>query len=561
MSVQSVIAIFLALLLIVVLGARLASARDEQAMTPASSAASNQGTSGPAGSGPPLALALMVLAAILGGLYVFRQTQQHAIPFAPWQYQPVVFSSAEPLAGMMKAIYLAPDSQALQSAIAAVQRMADTGDAEAAFRLGRYYHLETAFPNYAMALKYYRIAVARNHAWAINNLGLLYRDGLGVPRDQDTASQYFEYAASLNSSLAYLNLADLAVSGDAGRGGAAKALAWLEQGGHNGCTSCYIQEAAIYHTGAYGVGIDRRRTVALLQKAAALGDHEASLLLAEMRIVGDGVPQSSRAAFDSLKQMSDDGDASASVLLGELSSDDKIRNFLFDSALGGVRNIPSDLTTAFPRDSLLSIKYWTLANQQGSCQSWIDLSSVLGRGMGVDTDNQKAFADVERAVECDPTNGFYVWKLGGRYEDALGVGRSCQTAAWLFKQAFNRGYGDALANLGYIYDKGCAPIARDDRQAFQYYLLGAKLGDPMCQNDVGAMIKHGRGVPAADVARGYGWIKLAALHGNALAKANLEDPLFTPAVRAAGLADLADIQRRLLLAPSGAGAILRDPWY
>ena len=46
--------------------------------------------------------------------------------------------------------------------------MVDAGDAEAAFRLGRYYHLESAdpifrlqlqsLPNYKFAFKYYEIA-------------------------------------------------------------------------------------------------------------------------------------------------------------------------------------------------------------------------------------------------------------------------------------------------------------------------------------------------------------------------------------------------------------------
>jgi len=92
-------------------------------------------------------------------------------------------------------------------------------------------------------------------------------------------------------------------------------------------------------------------------------------------------------------------------------------------------------------------------------------------------------------------------------------------------------------------------------------LLCAKLGVALCQNNVGAMIKHGRGVPTADPARGYGWIKLAALRGDDLAKANLGDPLFTTSVRAAGLANLADIQRRLLAVPADPQDIQRDPWY
>jgi hypothetical protein len=51
------------------------------------------------------------------------------------------------------------------------------------------------------------------------------------------------------------------------------------------------------------------------------------------------------------------------------------------------------------------------------------------------------------------------------------------------------------------------------------------------------------------------------MNGNDLAEANLQDPLFTPSMRAVGLAQLADIQTRLLTVPSNPRAVMRDPWY
>lgn len=486
---------------------------------------------------------------------------RNTIAFYPGRYRRVVLVSGETVTAAMQAVHAASDTTALDAAVAAMQKLVDAGNAEAAFRLGRYYHLESAEPDYTLALKYYQIASDDNHAWATNNLGLLYQDGLGVPRNEDKAYEYFQTAARQNNPWAYINLADMDFGGYRVPGGAAKGIAWLEEGAKNNCTLCLIEEAAIYHSGSYGIHADSDKTVALLNKAAALGDPEATLIIAELHIVGDGVPQSSRTSFKLLKTLSDNGDAHATNLLGELSSDDKIRNYLFANALGGTRQMPADLTEAFPQDTSKAIRYWERASQQGSCQSWINLSSVYDRGIGVNTDNRAAADDVERAVRCDPANGFYLWKLAMRFYDAKGVDRDCQTAEKILTQSLDHGYADAAVDLGYIYDKGCSPIARDDHHALQIYLLGAKLGVPLCQNNVGAMIKHGRGVAAADPARGYGWIKLASLRGDPLAKANLGDPLFTPSVRAAGLANLADIQRRLLAVPADRQAILRDPWY
>jgi uncharacterized protein len=338
-------------------------------------------------------------------------------------------------------------------------------------------------------------------------------------------------------------------------------MEWLEEGGKNQCTMCLIEQAAIYHSGAYGVARDSGKTLSLLNKAAALGDTQATLIIAELHLVGDGVPQSSKTSFETLKTLSDNGDGYASTLLGELSSDDKIRNYLFESALGGASQIPADLSAAIPQDTSKAISYWKRASQQGNCQAWIDLSSVYDRGIDVEADSRRGADYVERAVHCDSANSFFLWKFAKRFYDARGRDRDCQTAEKLLRESLDHGYADAAVDLGYIYDKGCAPIARDDRRALQIYLLGAKLGVALCENNVGAMIKHGRGVEAADPARGYGWIKLAAIHGDDLANANLQDPLFTPSVRAAGLAQLVDIQRRLLTVPADPQAILRDPWY
>jgi membrane associated rhomboid family serine protease/TPR repeat protein len=493
--------------------------------------------------------------------FAYQQSPStNRIEFYPGRYRRVVFSSGERVSAALQAIHLAADTTSLNAAIAVVQQMADTGNEEAAFRLGRYYDRESSEPDYKLALKYYQMASENNHAWATNNLGVLYLSGLGVPRNKEKGSEYIHKAASQHSQWAYLNLADAAFN-RGGEGAAKEGIEWLEEGGRNQCTMCLIDEAAIYHSGAYQIARDNTKVLTLLNKAAALGDAEATLIIAELHLVGDGVPQSTQTAFDMLKALSDDGDGYASTLLGELSADDKIRNDLFEFRLGGTGHMPADLAAVIPQDTSKAIGYWERANQQGNCQSLIDLSSVYDRGIGMDANLKKGADDVERAVRCDPANSFYLWKNAMRYYDARGRDRDCLTAERLFKESLDHGYVDAGVDLGYIYDKGCEPIAKDEHRALQTYLLCAKLGVALCENNVGAMIKHGRGIETADPARGYGWIKLAALHGNDLAKANLQDPLFTPSVRAAGLAHLADIQSRLLTVPSTPQAILSDPWY
>jgi TPR repeat protein len=110
------------------------------------------------------------------------------------------------------------------------------------------------------------------------------------------------------------------------------------------------------------------------------------------------------------------------------------------------------------------------------------------------------------------------------------------------------GYSDAAVNLGYIFDKGCDSIRRDDKRALQIYLAGAKAGVPLCQNNVGAMLKHGRGIGGTpDRISGYAWLTLAANNGDELAVKNLVDfqEMFPEDVRKQGLQHLEEIKKMI----------------
>jgi TPR repeat protein len=48
-----------------------------------------------------------------------------------------------------------------RSALAALQQLADSGNAEAAFRLGRYFHIESAHRDYTQALFCYNKAIEK----------------------------------------------------------------------------------------------------------------------------------------------------------------------------------------------------------------------------------------------------------------------------------------------------------------------------------------------------------------------------------------------------------------
>jgi hypothetical protein len=76
----------------------------------------------------------------------------------------------------------------------------------------RVHHEKLSFDRSMEQLGTQPIGSDENHAWATNNLGLLYREGLGSPQNKDKAYGYFQKAAGQHNPGAYLNLADAAFS-------------------------------------------------------------------------------------------------------------------------------------------------------------------------------------------------------------------------------------------------------------------------------------------------------------------------------------------------------------
>jgi TPR repeat protein len=90
-----------------------------------------------------------------------------------------------------------------------LRAMAEAGRVTAQFRLALRYsvgrrgsgldpneRLKSPVQDYTEAVRWYRLAAEQGHAQAQNNLGDLYRNGLGVPQDDMTAHMWFNLAAS-----------------------------------------------------------------------------------------------------------------------------------------------------------------------------------------------------------------------------------------------------------------------------------------------------------------------------------------------------------------------------
>ncbi len=93
-----------------------------------------------------------------------------------------------------------------QSAISGLQSMTEAGDAEAGFLLGSIWHKGLGVRrDFAKARDAYAAAAFLGNPKAMNELGLLYRDGLGVVADPIEAVAWFRVASEYNLTAAMTN--------------------------------------------------------------------------------------------------------------------------------------------------------------------------------------------------------------------------------------------------------------------------------------------------------------------------------------------------------------------
>ena len=85
--------------------------------------------------------------------------------------------------------------------------LAETGNEVAQYNLGIMYKNGQGVPqDYAEALKWYRLAAEQGYAQAQGNLGFMYDNGQGVPQDYKEAVKWYRLAAEQGYAIAQNNL-------------------------------------------------------------------------------------------------------------------------------------------------------------------------------------------------------------------------------------------------------------------------------------------------------------------------------------------------------------------
>ena len=158
--------------------------------------------------------------------------------------------------------------------VAALRRIASRGDVEAMYELGMVYRDGDGAPkDLKVAFTWFRKAAARGKAEAMNEVGCAYSRGHGVPRNYTAALTWFRKAAAEGDVIAMLNVG---VAYDMGQGvpiDDAEAVKWYLLSAQGGDPTAALYLGSMYER-AEGVRLDFEEAARWYRKAAKSDDAE-----------------------------------------------------------------------------------------------------------------------------------------------------------------------------------------------------------------------------------------------------------------------------------------------
>ena len=174
--------------------------------------------------------------------------------------------------------------------IARMEKLAEEGDLKTQKALAYVYlYGKNGFPlNKQKAFTYYEMAAEQGDSTALNNLGSLYFNGIGVQVNYQKAIELFEEAAKAGSSEAALNLGFIYLSGRNAVSNAAHAVEKFSMAAEKGSVVAKFMLGYANYRG-FGTKQDLKLASKLIKEAADEDFDEAQYVIGYMYLHGIGI--------------------------------------------------------------------------------------------------------------------------------------------------------------------------------------------------------------------------------------------------------------------------------
>jgi TPR repeat protein len=182
-----------------------------------------------------------------------------------------LFCSATAIAGLKEG-YEALSKKDYVTAANEYRPLAERGDPEAQYRIGRMYEFGNGYPqDKAQGIAWIRKAAAQGHVDAEQELGFVYATGDGVKQDNVQAVAWFRKAADHGDATAQYNLGLLYAKGQGVAKDYARAVDWWRMSAVQGNADAQLKLAVVYHNGE---GVAQNQVFALANATIAARNGE-----------------------------------------------------------------------------------------------------------------------------------------------------------------------------------------------------------------------------------------------------------------------------------------------
>lgn len=319
-----------------------------------------------------------------------------------------------------------------------------------------YYHgTPTVAQDYPRAFQYYLQAANKGHAMAQCQLGLMYREGQGIPKDENQAFHWFMKAAAArqNCPRGKFYVGRCYHYGHGVRKNLKEAVSWYTVGAKEGDAYAQLNLGVCYEWGS-GVEINYRNAVYWYTAAANQGEPLAQCNLGLMYKRGLGVAQDKVKAFSLFKKSAEQGESYGILQLGLCYMD--------------ADGVEKDNQQAF-----LFIKQ---AAELGEAFAQYNLAYGYEKAIWCDENPAEAFVWYRTAAHngSAPAQA----SLGRCYLSGYGVEKDLAEAAAWYQKAATNGSSQAMVFLGECYETGTG-VQQDESKALFWYEKAVKKGSPI----------------------------------------------------------------------------------
>lgn len=384
-----------------------------------------------------------------------------------------------------------------EEALALFQTVAETGNAEAQFKLGSMYHdakgvSENVFETTDLdqeAIRWYRLAAEKGHADAQYKLGEMYFKGRGVTTDDEEAERWTRLAAeqghvdaqfSLGKRYDSSSLIDMDL--DAGWNDSEleklnreniEAVLWYRRAATQGHAAAQCHLGQMYDLG-HGVPESIEQAIHWYRLAVEQGDAGARFNLGGMYESGRGVAQSNEEAFRLYSQVAE---------VNELAQQAIFR--LYGNRHGAQQGSDEEgwylkgITAFGAGKKGVAAEFFRLAAERGHAKAQFLAAHLYEIKIGPRKRDLEVAAKFCR-IAADQGEPCAQFKLGYFYECGLGVRSNKRVAAKWYKEAANNGIGTAayqLTNLIQPYSKFEFEQSAIHDEKMKWLILAAKLGN------------------------------------------------------------------------------------